>query len=108
MVPGGEKGVRPTPGERKCAFRGGVAFCGTKVKDGMEGVMGGRPSNGDNGPGTWGKAWIGGEGRASGPSKGEKGPGPGGKGWMGGGGRAIGPGWAGLWDGGCGPRGCGP
>ena len=66
-MPGGENCVRPTPGERKCALRGGVAFWGTNVKDGIDGVMGGRPCNGDMGPGTWGKACIGGEGSAIGP-----------------------------------------
>ena len=51
-MPGGEKDESPTPGERKCAFKGGVAFCGTNVKEGIEGVIGGKPCNGEVGPGT--------------------------------------------------------
>ena len=52
MVPGGEKGESPMPGERKCAFKGGVAFWGTNVKVGIEGVIGGKPCNGEEGPET--------------------------------------------------------
>ena len=49
MVPRGEKGESPT-GERKCAFKGGVAFSGTNVKVGIERMIGGKPCNGEEGP----------------------------------------------------------
>lgn len=67
MVPEGENGESPMPGERKCAFRGGVTFCGTNVNVGMEGVMGGKPCSGETGPLTLANGWMDGDGSAMGP-----------------------------------------
>lgn len=57
------------PGDKKCGLRGGVAFCGTKVNVGMDGVIGGKPWNGDTGIplGAGGKEGSEGEGKVIGP-----------------------------------------